>query len=173
MSSPNPPPFTDSQSADSGATSGVAGTGAQARSATAAADTTADIGQSEAWLHNLKRLVEEFMHIGLEGARQHQALANRVANNAVSHDEQLRNVAVRNLDSTTETANLAAKQALRHSDIAIDRQWNIDEQNQMATIGASVLSEMAKRNANSSDMAEIIRGIVASELAKMSGQGGS
>ena len=32
------------------------------------------------------------------------------------------------LQNAIETANLVGKQAVRHTDLAIDRQWNVDEQ---------------------------------------------
>jgi hypothetical protein len=38
------------------------------------------------------------------------------------------NLAVQALQNAVETANMVGKQAVRHSDIAIDRQWNVDEQ---------------------------------------------
>lgn len=38
------------------------------------------------------------------------------------------NIAQQALQNAVETANMIGKQAVRHSDIAIDRQWNVDEQ---------------------------------------------
>ena len=42
--------------------------------------------------------------------------------------EKLDNISVQALQNAVETANMVGKQAVRHSDLAIDRQWNIDEQ---------------------------------------------
>jgi len=39
----------------------------------------------------------------------------------------LNNLATQALQNAIETANMVSKQAVRHSDIAIDRQWNVDE----------------------------------------------
>jgi hypothetical protein len=39
-----------------------------------------------------------------------------------------RNVANQALQNAVETANMVGKQAVRHGDVAIDRQWNVDEQ---------------------------------------------
>jgi hypothetical protein len=127
-----------------------------------------DIGQAESWAANMKRLFDEFLGTSLNGLRASQSLHDRVANNAISRDEQLHNVSLQALQGAVETANMVGKQAVRHSDIAIDRQWNIDEQGQMATIGAAVLGDMAKRTFGSTEMAEIIRGVVASEMSKIS-----
>jgi hypothetical protein len=39
----------------------------------------------------------------------------------------LNNLATQALQNAVETANMVGKQAVRHSDIAIDRQWNLNE----------------------------------------------
>jgi hypothetical protein len=39
----------------------------------------------------------------------------------------LNNLATQALQNAIETANMVSKQAVRHSDIAIDRQWNVNE----------------------------------------------
>ncbi|HUU53245.1 MAG TPA: hypothetical protein VMW44_01225, partial [Candidatus Bathyarchaeia archaeon] len=44
------------------------------------------------------------------------------------NDQFKQNVANQALQNSVETANMVSKQAVRHSDIAIDRQWNVDEQ---------------------------------------------
>ena len=44
------------------------------------------------------------------------------------HRRVLQNLATQALQNSIETANMVSKQAVRHSDIAIDRQWNVDEQ---------------------------------------------
>lgn len=45
----------------------------------------------------------------------------------------LNNLATQALQNAIETANMVSKQAVRHSDIAIDRQWNPDEQGWQVT----------------------------------------
>jgi len=42
--------------------------------------------------------------------------------------DAVQNISVQALQNAVETANMVAKQAVRHGDIAIDRQWNVDEQ---------------------------------------------
>jgi hypothetical protein len=46
----------------------------------------------------------------------------------LKHRQNLDNLALQALQNAIETANMVSKQAVRHSDIAIDRQWNVDEQ---------------------------------------------
>ena len=62
-------------------------------------------------------------------------LQSAVAENAASgargdedHRRVLQNLATQALQNSIETANMVSKQAVRHSDLAIDRQWNVDEQ---------------------------------------------
>ena len=53
---------------------------------------------------------------------------------AVDHSGVLDNLATQALQNAVETANMVAKQAVRHSDLAIDRQWNVNETDAFATI---------------------------------------
>ena len=46
--------------------------------------------------------------------------------------QTINNLAAQALQNAIETANMVSKQAVRHSDIAIDRQWNLDEQGYQA-----------------------------------------
>jgi len=39
----------------------------------------------------------------------------------------LNNIATQALQNAVETANMVGKQAVRHSDLAIDREWNVNE----------------------------------------------
>ena len=41
--------------------------------------------------------------------------------------QTLNNLATQALQNAIETANMVGKQAVRHSDLAIDRQWNVNE----------------------------------------------
>ena len=47
------------------------------------------------------------------------------------------------LQNAVETANMVGKQAVRHSDIAIDRQWNVDEVAQLVAKTAVSLDAIA------------------------------
>ena len=46
----------------------------------------------------------------------------------MNHRQNLNNLAVQAMQNAIDTANMVNKQAVRHSDLAIDRQWNLDEQ---------------------------------------------
>ena len=59
--------------------------------------------------------------------------------------DTLDNLMAQALQNAIETANMVSKQAVRHSDIAIDRQWNINETDNMAAVVAAVMAEMAKQ----------------------------
>jgi hypothetical protein len=47
---------------------------------------------------------------------------------AIKHAATMDNLSTQILQNAIESANLVSKQAIRHTDIAIDREWNIDEQ---------------------------------------------
>ena len=162
----SPSPISDSQATETGSGAGIAGTGAQVRSAAAAADVIGDIGQGEAWTHNIKRMVEEFLAESLTDQRQRRELFNRLSTNALTHDEQLKQLALQSLQASVETANMVGKQAVRHADVAIDRTWNLDEIGSKVVLDNAALSDMVKRTFGTTEMAEIVRGIVASELSK-------
>jgi len=66
---------------------------------------------------NEKRTFDEYQDLSLNVSKRGRAL-----------EEKLDNIAVQALQNSVETANMIAKQAVRHGDIAIDRQWNVDEQ---------------------------------------------
>jgi len=69
-----------------------------------------DPGHDEAWKLNMKRMYDEYQHESLEAIRRSRLMADQILQNSI------------------ETANLTSKQAVRHAEIAIDRQWNVDEQ---------------------------------------------
>jgi len=52
----------------------------------------------------------------------------KVQEGSADYRDSVRNITVQALQNAVETANLVGKQAVRHADIAIDRQWNVDEQ---------------------------------------------
>jgi hypothetical protein len=94
-----------------------------------------DIGQNEAWAVNIKRLVEDALSIsaevaatGVESIKRNRAIVDKIVSDAQQFDNQRQVIANQSLQNAVETANMVSKQAIRHSDIAIDRQWNVDEQ---------------------------------------------
>jgi hypothetical protein len=87
-----------------------------------------DIGQDEAWAVNLKRTYDEFQQESLETIRQMRVMFTKQLTDAQQFDNQRQTISNQALQNAVETANAVAKQMVRHSDLAIDRQWNVDEQ---------------------------------------------
>ncbi len=66
--------------------------------------------QTNAWGANRKRTFDEYQNESLNDSRTFRNLSTQAIQNAI------------------ETANMVSKQAVRHSDLAIDRQWNSDQE---------------------------------------------
>ena len=101
-----------------------------------------EIGRDEAWFANIKRTYDEYQHESLESVRRNRSYVDKTLSDAQQHDNARQEIANQALQNAVETANMVGKQAVRHGDIAIDRQWNIDEQGNMATIIATVLAKV-------------------------------
>lgn len=86
-----------------------------------------EIGKDEAWFANVKRTYDEFQNESLESTRRNRTIVDKMVSDAQGHDNARQNVALQALQNAVETANMVGKQAVRHSDLAIDRQWNVDE----------------------------------------------
>lgn len=97
-----------------------------------------EIGMDEAWkfnmkmladftLSNMKRTYDEYQQASLESIKQNQSYVQKILSDAQAHFNTQQNVANQALQNAVETANMVSKQAVRHADIAIDRQWNVDE----------------------------------------------
>ena len=80
-------------------------------------DEMENIEQSEFLFANMKRTYD-----------QYQTLDARILQDAQTNSQNIQNVALQVLQNAVETANMVSKQAVRHGDLAIDRQWNVDEQ---------------------------------------------
>jgi len=109
-----------------------------------------EIGRDEAWSANLKRTHDEYQHESLESIRRNRSYVDKILHDAQQYDNQRQNIANQALQNAVETANMVGKQAVthttnahetanavgkqnhRHNDIAIDRQWNVDEQGYQA-----------------------------------------
>ena len=87
-----------------------------------------DIGQDEAWATNLKRTYDEYQEVSLESIKRNRSIVDKIVSDAQQYDNQRQVIANQSLQNAVETANMVGKQASRHADIAIDRQWNVDEQ---------------------------------------------
>ena len=97
-----------------------------------------EIGRDESWavnnkmlfdftLSNMKRTYDEYQQASLESIKNQQKYVEKVLSDAQQNDNVRQNIANQALQNAIETANLTSKQAVRHADLAIDRQWNIDE----------------------------------------------
>lgn len=73
--------------------------------------------QSEMNAANVKRTYDVYQNLELETAHRSRL-----------QFDQLQNIALQALQNSVETSNMVSKQAVRHADLAIDRQWNVDEQ---------------------------------------------
>lgn len=81
----------------------------------------------DAWFANIKRTYDEYQHESLESIRQNRTLAQKILTDAQQHDNMRQAIANQALQNAVETANMVGKQAVRHGDLSIDRQWNVDE----------------------------------------------
>lgn len=77
---------------------------------------------------NVKRTYDEYQQESLESIKRNRSYVDKVLSDAQQSDNTRQNIANQALQNAVETANMVGKQGVRHSDIAIDRQWNVDEQ---------------------------------------------
>ena len=77
---------------------------------------------------NQKRTYDEYQHESLESIKRNRSYVDKILSDSAGYDNGARNIANQALQNAVETANMVGKQAVRHSDIAIDREWNVDEQ---------------------------------------------
>ncbi|OEU68381.1 MAG: hypothetical protein BBJ57_02125 [Desulfobacterales bacterium PC51MH44] len=80
------------------------------------------IGLNCAWAVNLKRMHEEFQHLSLESIRRDRAHMEKVLSDAQSISAEIREIANQAHINEVQTANLLAKQAMRHVDFAVKKQ---------------------------------------------------
>jgi hypothetical protein len=112
---------------------------------------------AEMWAANIKRTYDEYQQVSLEGIKNQQKYQEKVLSDAQQHDNARQVIANQALQNAVETANMVSKQAVRHADIAIDRQWNVDEVAQLvaqtstfkdaiaAAVAAAVNEALAKK----------------------------
>ena len=92
-----------------------------------------EIGRDESWFANIKRTYDEFQQESLQTIREQRALFTKLLTDAQQNDNARQNIANQALQNAVETANMVGKQAVRHGDVAIDRQWNLDEVSTVAS----------------------------------------
>ncbi len=95
---------------------------------------------TENMMNNTKRTYDEYQEVGLESIRRSRTFADQIIQNAITLAKQL--------DS----------QSVRHHDLAIDRQWNVDEQGYTAR---SILSDEVFKDAIKETVVEAIRAVKA------------
>lgn len=119
---------------------------------------------------NVKRTYDEFQQESLESIRRNRTYVDEVLHDARNHSNNLNNVALQCLQNAVEsanfkakncldTANLVNKQAAAHRDIAIDREWNLDE---VAALAATMIRDISGTNV----MKEAVEAAVAAAVAK-------
>lgn len=113
-----------------------------------------DIGTSEAWQANMKRMYDEYQHESLTDIRQKRTHFDNKISNAAANDEAKEKISIQALQNAVETANMVSKQAVRHSDMAIDRQWNVDEQSAFLTKIFNSIQDPAIASAMAAAIAE-------------------
>ena len=86
-----------------------------------------DKQKDDAWFANVKRTYDEYQGESLESIKANRAYIAKVLSDAQQNDNHRQAIANQALQNAVETANMVGKQAVRHSDLAIDRQWNVDE----------------------------------------------
>lgn len=73
---------------------------------------------------NIKRTYDEYQQESLESIKRNRSIVDKLVSDAQQFDNQRQVIANQALQNAVETANMVGKQAVRHSDIAIDAQWN-------------------------------------------------
>lgn len=117
-----------------------------------------EVGKDEAWFGNIKRTYDEYQHESLESIRRNRSIVDKLISDAQQFDNQRQSIANQSLQNAVETANMVGKQAVRHSDVAIDRQWNVDEQGYTAQ---TILNDAAFQDAIASAVAKIVADMAA------------
>jgi hypothetical protein len=108
---------------------------------------------------NQKRTYDEYQHESLESIKRNRSYVDKTLSDAHSYDNQARNIANQALQNAVETANMVGKQAVRHGDLSIDRQWNVDEQGYTAE---NILRDATFKDAIAAAVAVAVNDAVAS-----------
>jgi hypothetical protein len=89
---------------------------------------------------NIKRTYDEYQQESLESIKRNRSIVDKLVSDAQQFDNQRQVIANQALQNSVETANMVAKQAVRHGDIAIDGQWNPVQQGAGDTLTARAVS---------------------------------
>jgi hypothetical protein len=110
-------------------------------------------------MRGVRRHAEDLHAAGLESIQRNRSYVDKVLSDAQQYDNQRQNIANQSLQNAVETANMVSKQAVRHSDLAIDRQWNIDEVSDLS----------AKTGVQSDALATALAAAIAKALQQVAG----
>jgi len=102
-------------------------------------NTFSETGHKAATDVNTEEAISSYVALSVKDATTHSLNVNNVGLQIVQNAVTQANTIVTN---AVETANFVSKQALRHTDIAIDREWNLDEQTIAA---AATLARLIER----------------------------
>ena len=105
---------------------------------------------------NVKRTYDEYQHESLESIKRNRSYVDKILADAASHDNRTRIIAEQALQNAVESANMISKQAVAHRDIAIDHEWNIDEQGYTSASVLDAMNAPAVKQAMSATIADII-----------------
>ncbi|MBV6418291.1 MAG: hypothetical protein LC130_13880 [Bryobacterales bacterium] len=89
---------------------------------------------------NIKRTYDEYQQESLESIKRNRTIVDKLVSDAQQFDNQRQVIANQALQNAVETSNMVAKQAVRHSDIAIDNQWNPVQQGAADTMLARTMT---------------------------------
>lgn len=134
-----------------------------------------DIGQTEAWSANMKRMYDDYAHLaqrvhgdGIQANSNMQHIfetdfAARLADERVAMKAYFNSVS-NQMGNLTDEQKRNMAQETRHVDLAVDRQWNVDEQgNQVALIMREFLATGVFERA---DMVAMMKALIDGVTAK-------
>ncbi len=116
-----------------------------------------DIGQTEGWSTNLKRIVDDYaqfvarVHMNDLRATDNmqrileQDWAARLADERTASNSY-RNAMANGWNNLTDEQKRVMGSETRHVDLAVDRQWNIDEHNQLAVAALREIMQSGTNN---------------------------
>lgn len=113
---------------------------------------------------NGKRTYDEYQQESLESIKRNRSYVDKVLADALSYDNLKQQLSIQALQNAVETANMVGKQAVRHGDISIDRQWNL-EPSQGAAEGV-VMRSITIDDASLKAIGAAVAAAVASEINK-------
>jgi len=99
--------------------------------------------ENDSWFQNGKRTYDEYQHESLESIKSNRSYVSKVLSDAQQNDNTRQNIANQALQNAVESANMISKQAIAHRDIAIDREWNIDEVAQLVSSNSTFKDAIA------------------------------